>query len=162
MAFRDYEAVAEPRLELPIKGKMYSIPPVGIADGLKLEGAFGEDAAPMSDEEFRRAVLGSALDEMIADNIPKDAVNRAAMTALADHQQGRAVAEIMWETNAVPERLAAYMAAQKPKPASLRSSSTASAKKTPSRAAMKRTTSPKATQPRKSTAKPAASSVGPN
>jgi hypothetical protein len=156
MAFRDYEAVASPLLVLPIKGKNYTLPEVGIADALKIKGIFAKDPdATLSDDEFKTILLGDAWDEMLADNVPDDAVTLATFTALADHQSGRETAETMWETGGLPERLASYLEAKtKPSPDSTRSPSSAPGGKTRSRASSSSTTSRKAT-PRKRSAKKA-------
>jgi hypothetical protein len=108
--FKDYSELADP-LVLPINGKTYTIPAVGLADGIKLMAVFSgeEDAPTIPDEEFNRILLGSAYEEMLADNVPGPAVVRAALTALADFQKGRATAEILWETGGDPKALTAWM-----------------------------------------------------
>lgn len=110
--FKDYNEFADP-LKLPINGKVYTIPPVGLADGIKLTAAFlgGEDAPVVKDDEFNTILLGPAYDEMLADNVPSVAVVRASLTALADFQRGRATAEILWETGGDPKALTAWVEA---------------------------------------------------
>jgi hypothetical protein len=130
MAFKDYSEIVE-SLTLPINGKNYSIPPVGIADGVRLQAIFDPDtASEMTDDEFRTILLGDAYDLMLADNIPGNAVARATFTALADFQRGRATAEIMWETGGDPKALEAWTAANTNR-AQRRSASTAVESKTP-------------------------------
>lgn len=137
--FEDYNKLADP-LKLPINGKMYTIPEVGAADGIKFTTSVGEeDTAALSDEEFFTMFLGPAYAEMVADNVPGPAIIRAAMTALADFQRGRATAEVMWATGGDPKAVEQYLT---PNRASRRSTSTGGAKKTPSRASTKVTTSP--------------------
>ncbi len=151
--FRDYQEVAlQDFLTLPIKGVEYVIQPVGAADGIRLALALTDDAGEhdLTDEEFRALLLGDQLPRMRADNVPEVAILRATMTALADHREGRAAAVAFWETNAVPERLAAYMAAKKSSEASTPSPSTESANPIPSPASTTPTTSPPATPPAKS------------
>lgn len=112
-ALKPYEDIYEP-LELPIGGKTYVIPPVGAKDGLRFDAASNpsnQDAEHITDEEFYRIFLGAMYDEMIADNVSGTAISRAAMTALADFQRGRAVAEIMWETGGDPTAVEDYVAA---------------------------------------------------
>jgi hypothetical protein len=105
MAFKDYNQIVEP-LALPINGKLYTIPPVSIAGGIRLdEGLAPDSEKPMPDEEFKRITLGDALDEMRADSVRPTAISLAAMTALADHQTNRGAAEIMWESNGNPKAL---------------------------------------------------------
>jgi hypothetical protein len=108
--FKDYSELADP-LKLPINGKTYTVSAVGLADGIKLMAVFSgeEDAPTIPDEEFNRILLGSAYEEMLADNVPGPAVVRAALTALADFQKGRATAEILWETGGDPKALTAWM-----------------------------------------------------
>lgn len=112
MAFKDYSELADP-LKLPINGKVYTIDAVGLADGIKLTAALSgeEDAPTIPDAEFNRILLGSAYEEMLADNVPGPAVVRASLTALADFQKGRATAEILWETGGNPKALTAWVEA---------------------------------------------------
>lgn len=104
MAFKNFEEITAP-LVLPIGPKEYTIPSIGIADGIRLTDHLSPDSKepPMTNEQFRRLILGSAYDEMIADNAPSLAVALAAQTALVDHQTGRAAAEIFWETGGDPK-----------------------------------------------------------
>lgn len=110
--FKDYSELIDP-LVLPINGKPYTIPPVGLRDGIKLTAALsGEaDAPTIKDDEFNRILLGTAYDELLEDNVPAGSVVRAALVALADFQKGRATAEILWETGADPKALTAWMEA---------------------------------------------------
>jgi hypothetical protein len=109
--FKDYSELVDP-LVLPIGGKEYTIPPVGAADGIRFATSIDPnlpDAEPISDDEFMTMFLGPAYDDMLADNVPSPAMMRAAMTALAEHQRGRSVAEVVWETGADPKALADYV-----------------------------------------------------
>jgi hypothetical protein len=141
--FEAYEKFAD-RLVLPIGGKEYTIPEVGAADGIKFNvNVATEDAEPISNEEFFHMFLGTAYDEMVADNVPGNAILRAAMTALADWQSNRATAEVMWATGADPKAVTDYLKAKAPNRASRRSTGTASATATRSRASTSSTkTSP--------------------
>jgi len=127
VAFEAYEQVARDEfLALPIGGKTYVIPPVGAKDGIRLQvvtdevtdqledpqAAVSAAEKVMTNEEFYRIMLSApVLEQMRADNVPEQAIARAVLTAIADHQNGRAVAEIIWKTGGLPERLAAYTAA---------------------------------------------------
>lgn len=104
MSFKNFDEVTTP-LVLPIGPKSYTIPSIGVADGIKLAANIKPDSKepPMTNEEFRHLVLGTAYDEMIADNAPSLAVALAAQTALVDYQTGRAAAEIFWETGGDPK-----------------------------------------------------------
>jgi hypothetical protein len=158
LAFEDYEKVADP-LILPIAGKKYRIPEIGIADGIK----FNLDAeklaqavearktnpdapvpAPMDDEAFLRMFLGAAYDEMVANNVPGQAMVRAAMTSLTDFQKGRGMAEIMWATGGDPKAVERYLT---PNRATRRSTSSGAGKKTPRPASTSGTTSELSEQP---------------
>ena len=109
--FKDYQELADP-LVLPINGKKYTISAVGLADGIKLTAALDpESKTPLADDEFNRMLLGTAYNEMLADNVPGPAVIRASLTALADFQKGRETAEIMWETGGDPKALTAWVKA---------------------------------------------------
>jgi hypothetical protein len=145
MALRPYEELAPEPLAFPINGKVYTVPPVGYREGLRLTemiqtgptGKFEESA-----EDVWRMVLGPTYDQMKADNVPGDALARAAFTALTDFQFGRDAAEVVWESGLDPKALSEAMAkrtAAKP-PASTRSRSTASAPRTKT-ASTRRTTS---------------------
>lgn len=135
-AFADITEFLEP-LALPIAGKTYTIPPVPYDVGLRLTAGDAESIDAMSPDEFRRTFLGAALDQMAADNVPLVYVARAALTALADFQGGRTVAEAMWASGGSPKALEAWAEQQrraqpqdrKP-PASKRSRSTAGATST--------------------------------
>lgn len=142
--FRNYYDLDDVRLDLPIGEKTYTIPPITAAAGARLET--GDDIA---DEEFMQLTLGAALDQLRADGVRPEAIVRAGLTSLANHRDGRDVAVAMWETNALPERLAAYMAASQNSPASPPSPSSATAGKTRSPAGTKATTSRPATPPRR-------------
>ena len=129
--FKDYQELADP-LVLPINGKSYTVPAVGLADGIKLTAALDpESKTPVTDDEFNRMLLGTAYNEMLADNVPGPAVIRASLTALADFQKGRETAEIMWETGGDPKALTAWVKAATNR-AQRRSTGTGAAKKTPS------------------------------
>ena len=128
MAFEDYEKVARDEfLALPISGRTYAIPPVGAKDGVRLQLAVSEvdekldktpDADPasitssISNEELAGIMLSPAvLKKMRDDNVPEKAILRAVVTALADHQYGRELAEIVWKHGSYPEARAASTAA---------------------------------------------------
>jgi hypothetical protein len=127
--FKDFEELVDP-LILPIGGKAYTIPAVSYEDGIKFNLAINPtatEAQMISDPEFMTMFLGPALEEMIADKVSAPAINRAAMTALADFQRGRAVAEVMWETGADPKALIDYVASHAPNRKARRSKSSAKA-----------------------------------
>lgn len=116
MPFRDWQdtEAADP-LDLPIRGKTYRIPALGHLDEIRMREEFQRmqagEAPSMSNEEFLQATLGTALEEMRADNVPPKAIVHAAVVAHTDAQQGRAAAEAMWEHGPDPEALAAAIKA---------------------------------------------------
>lgn len=104
MAFKEYFDLV-PRLELPIRGKTYEIPPVSFEDlarwrAYREKVAAGKTIAKakqITDDEFTRLFLGSVRDDMVADGASWRAVVHAAATAMADAEQGREVAERVWD-----------------------------------------------------------------
>lgn len=143
----DYSEFAEGPLRFPINGKVYELPPIGIEDGIVLAGIVSgknKAAQKMEGVELWKLLLGPLWDEMIADGVPLEAATRVGLTALADRQYGREMAEITWETGADPKALQPYLrkqAAAQGNRATRRSNSTGGAKKTPSRASTKGTKS---------------------
>lgn len=132
MPFKEYESFAEP-LALPIGGKTYIIPPVGIRDGLKLTTALAEKDTKLTNEEFSRLLLGSAYDELVAANVPAAAFGRVVATALAEFQGGRATAELMWETGGDPKAIKAQTPEAEATTTPRRASTSGTRTKNPSR-----------------------------
>jgi hypothetical protein len=145
----DFNSFALPPLAFPLGGKKYTLPRVSIPAGIILADILsGKDKrwAKKDGVELFKLVLGPLWDEMIADDVPLDFMTRCALTAIADHQYGRDVAIVTWETGADPKGLPAYLArtaAAKGNRASRRSTSTGTAKRTPSQASGTTTTSRK-------------------
>jgi hypothetical protein len=109
MPFKDYNELVEP-LELPINGKVYRIPPIGLEAGIRLAAATAPDAPAedrLSDEEAFPLALGTALDEMRADHVTPAAINRAFLATMADWKRDRATAQIIWEVGADPKAIQA-------------------------------------------------------
>lgn len=168
MSFKAWEEVDHNRLVLPIGGKDYTIPPVGYLDEIRIREANaprpdGEDPPPgIPDVEFLAMVLGSALQQMREDNVPRTAILHAAATAHTFTTHGLAIAREVWENGLDPEALAASLKAAQGKPASSKAStpspSTESESPTPS-VSTTTTTSRKAT-PRSPAKKPASRSSG--
>lgn len=152
MPLKPFEELSLDPLIFPIGGKEYRAKLIGVQDGLRLQAAIEGTDDSLNDqppEVLWRMVVGEAWDEMLADNVPLEAMNRAGLAALADFRYGRAEAERVWEVGVSPEALAALAAApnRAQRRASKRSSSTGAARKTRSRASTTGTTSRKATQP---------------
>jgi hypothetical protein len=109
MAFRDITEILGP-IELPIRGKTYTLPTLTIAQGLKLRAVMDpKDETSLDDEEFFTLLLGDAHMEMAADKVGPDVIARAAFVALADWQSGRPAAEAIWETGIDPKVLETYL-----------------------------------------------------
>jgi hypothetical protein len=111
VAFKDIEQLIEP-LTLPIRGKNYEIPLMGVLDVARYEEALAEpEKSPLTSEEFERLCLHDVYDEMLADNIPSTFIVRAAYTSLADAIRGRGTAEMYWETGGDPKAIQARVQA---------------------------------------------------
>jgi hypothetical protein len=142
MTLAAYETIAPEPLVFPINGKTYTLPPIGIEDGIRIaEGVSGknEEFQNLRADELWRLLLGPLWDQMIADGVPLRAATRAGVTALADYQYGRTMAEAAWASGANPEALQKYLTEKlAPNRAARRSTSTAKAS-TPSPRAAKTT-----------------------
>lgn len=116
MALKPYEQVAPEGLVFPIGGKAYVAPPISLKLGAMLVNAMENGEADQLAEDSRslwQMVLGKAYDEMLADDVPADAVSRAGFCVLVDFQVGRAAAERVWESGIDPELRAAEQAARR-------------------------------------------------
>lgn len=101
MGFESWESFNDDLLELPWKGHVYRIPEMraDVAIWLRVVAEKPGTKTPldkMTDAEQATAVLGEALDKMLADGAPDEMVARATQTAMADWSMGRAAAEIVW------------------------------------------------------------------
>jgi len=153
MALSEYTTFATPPLAFPINGKTYTLAPLGIEAGIRLAAAIvgkDDELNDLSGSALWRLVLGTVWDDMIADGVPLEAATRAGLAALADHQQGRAFAEVIWETGADPKALEKYLTEQlTPNRATRRSPSTAKATTTRKPVSTSGTTSrPKSAKPK--------------
>lgn len=143
----DYNEFSAGPMVFPLNGKKYTLPQVTIPAGIELAGIYsGKDKswAKKDGVELYKLVVGPLWDEMIADGVPLDFATRVALAAIADHLYGRDMAVIAWETGSDPKALQPYLArraAEAGNRASRRSTSTGGAKKTPSPASTKGTTS---------------------
>lgn len=160
MALKAYEELVAEPLVFPIGGKLYAHKAIGIAAGMRLAGVLTGDDKSLNElpaQELWKLVLGPLWDQMVADDVPAEAVARAGMAALGDFQYGRDTAVAMWESGDSPEALAARVAANRK--GSKPSKSTAGAGKTPSRASTNGTSRHPATR-RPAQKKTAKSSLG--
>lgn len=105
MSFDDFDTFYSP-LELPISGRVFTIPPVGIRDGGRLTLILKSDEKrTIDDEEVGRMLLGTAYDEMVEANVAGPAYARVFLTALAEFQGGRAAAEVAWASGGDPKAM---------------------------------------------------------
>jgi len=95
MALRPYEDIIGP-LIIPVRGKEYTLPPISLADGLRMHAAAsrGEE---ISLKDLNDIILGETKDAMLADGVPPSVIDRAFWVGLTDFQQGREAAEQIWE-----------------------------------------------------------------
>lgn len=128
---KSWEEIADP-LVFPIGGKEYVIPELGYRDMLtiqKIRAGQSSELDGKTPEESWRLVMGTAWDEMVADNVPAEAIARAGLATLAFFEAGRESAEAIWENGVDPKAiLAALSTGRQPQ------SSTAAANATPSAA----------------------------
>lgn len=144
MAMKPWEEIRPAPLSFPIGGKTYVVPEMPYLDWLTLQaiqaGEIDEVAAEADDW---RIVLGSALDEMRAGNVPATAIERAGLAAYVYVNFGQEMAEAVWEAGVDPKEILARVRANlKREILSTTSPSTGSANPTPT-ASTPRTTSPK-------------------
>lgn len=104
--FKAYEEFAAGPLVFPIGGKAYTVPEVSYEAGLTIQRVESGDAPDVTPDQQWRLLMGSAYDEMIADNVPAKALGRVILTCLTDYRHGRALAEQVWEVGLDPEALA--------------------------------------------------------
>ncbi|MBB5853980.1 hypothetical protein ACFQ05_11785 [Amycolatopsis umgeniensis] len=157
MAYRDLDELLDGRLELPIGGTVYAVPPVDAETGLRLQRLhdwmFGVAAAVKAHEDdpdagelsvpepggellsdaqeidMYRKSLGTAYDEMVADGVAWPRFKVAGMTAFLHHTQSPEAAEAYWNTGGRPEASAGNRASRR-----------AAARSTPQRASGSGTT----------------------
>lgn len=167
MALEDWAEISGGPLVLPINGKHYTVPEISIEMGARLNAVFaGTDdlLESMSQRELWIMCLGTAYDEMLADQVPDAALSRAGSAAFLFWRGGRLIAEASWNTGLDPEALAAQAAANQTVTAStppMPSPSSVSENETPSRASTKTTTSRSGTPRARKTKTPANQSRGP-
>ncbi|GAB3389146.1 hypothetical protein GCM10027568_10990 [Humibacter soli] len=107
MAFQDITEFLEP-LELPMRGKTYTIPPMTLEAGLRLRPLLsGETPEDLTDEEVVKLTLGATHREMVADGVPEAWIQRAILVAMAEFQSGRVAAELIWKTGGDPKAVQA-------------------------------------------------------
>jgi len=117
--FEDLDAFFDDHLELPIRGKVYRIPPADAELGLlcsrlvmageqvAAKGAVEKDtAAVLNDEEesdIYERLLGPVREEMIADGLDWQRISHVGSTALIWTALGKAAALNFWRSGARPK-----------------------------------------------------------
>lgn len=107
---KSWEDVAPEPLSFPIGGKTYTIPELPYTSMLTLQKIRAGESTEFDNAEpddSWRLVMGSAWDEMVADNVPGEALGRAGLATLAYFEQGIETAEAIWESGVDPKALAA-------------------------------------------------------
>lgn len=146
MAIKAWEEVAAEPFGFPIRGKFYTVPEISYTDWLliqKIQAGEVTEIEGLDADDTWKVVLGSAWDEMVADNVPAEALQRAGLAALTYVQFGRELAESVWEAGLDPKSVAAAVLARQKEAESTSSPSTASASPTRSQGSTKRMTSRK-------------------
>ncbi len=114
MAYEDLTAYVRPGIDLPILGRTYHVPAPNARDGVWLQALMDGSASfaltnavgaankvVLSDEQERtvyQVALGSAADEMIADDVPWPFYKHAGMTAWVHWTRGADAGERYWAT----------------------------------------------------------------
>lgn len=140
MVFKDLsEFVAEGGLELPVDGKVYTIPEADAQTFVWAQrqvqileaSSRGEqvDGAQLDDEEegdfFVRLLGEDAYEQMLADNISSAKLKRVAATVLIWIVADEETAQTVWESGDSPEAVAAALEAKQPNRAARRASAAA-------------------------------------
>lgn len=103
MALRPYEEIIGP-LVIPVRGKEYTLPVVSAVDGLRLKQVMTGEKTDLPTSWLYKTLLGDAFDQMLADHVGGDVIDRVFITALTDVKDGRDSAEDVWE-HGVPKAL---------------------------------------------------------
>lgn len=126
MAFEALGELLDESLELPIAGRLYTVPApsaeVGLrtqaivhaaavaADGGRVDEEILSDAA---ERDLYAELLGPAHEQMVADAVPWPALRHAAITAMVWVAQDKNAAERFWNSAGDPNRLAPNRAARR-------------------------------------------------
>jgi len=150
---KSWEDIAPEPLTFPIRGKSYTVPELSYTAMLTIQKVKAGEASEldgMDADDTWRLVMGDAWDQMVADNVPAEAIGRAGLAALAFFEVGREAAEAIWENGVDPKAMAAAILArtepQQP-------TSTGAETETPSPASSSGTSSPKSSSKRSRPAK---------
>jgi hypothetical protein len=140
VALKDLASLVDPRIKMPIRGKVYTPPPLSGMLGLYLRQASGLSNLVMSDADeaaiaaavgrlmplpddlaalsLPELMLGPAYGEMISDGVPDALIWVATKTLMISATAGDEAAEAFWNSGGDPKALlpsrAARRAAGKP------------------------------------------------
>ncbi|MBV6758352.1 DUF7426 family protein [Rhodococcus opacus] len=109
---RDLTEFYDPNLYLPINGKQYKVlaPPKKKADELRLLIVDKTVTLQQERDEFE-ALLGPALDEMVADNVPDPVITHAGRTALLHFGGNAKLGAANWHLSQLGELAAGVLPA---------------------------------------------------
>lgn len=98
MALKDLDDFFDADLHLPIRGKKYTVAAPDYDEAKRLrEHVVANSALPAPAQTHEAIkVLGPALDEMVADNLPWSMILHAGRTAIAHYGASPDIAEIHW------------------------------------------------------------------
>lgn len=150
---KSWDDIRPEPLVFEIGPKKYEIPELDYRSMLTIHKVKAGEATELDDmtaEDTWRIVMGPTWDEMVADNVPAEAISRAGLATLTYFEMGREAAEAIWENGIDPKAVAAAIlsrAEQKPP------SSTGEATVTRSPARMTGTSSRPASSKKPKTAK---------
>lgn len=126
MAFEALGELLDESLELPIAGRLYTVPAPSAETGLRTQAivhaaAVAADGGRVDDQVLGDAaerdlyaeLLGPAHEQMVADAVPWPALKHAAITAMVWVAQDKAAAERYWNAAGDPSRLAPNRAARR-------------------------------------------------
>lgn len=126
MAFEALDELLDETLQLPVGGRVYTVPAPSAEVGLRTQAivhaaAVAADGgradeqilADAAERDLYADVLGSAHAEMVADGVPWPALKHAAITAMVWISQDKSAAERFWNAGGDPSRLAPNRAARR-------------------------------------------------
>ncbi|MEU3321567.1 hypothetical protein [Streptomyces sp. NPDC006785] len=126
MGFDALDELLDERLELPIGGKIYTVPAPSAEIGLRTQALINAAAVAAdggradeqvlgdaAERDLYREVLGPAHDELVGDGVKWPALKHAAITSMVWIAQDKTAAERYWNAAGDPSRLAPNRAARR-------------------------------------------------
>lgn len=100
MALKDLDTFFDPDLYLPIRGKRYRVPAPDADESERLRfQVMAEGVPPVEQIDEAIKALGSAFDEMRADNVPWPMILHSGRTAILHFGLSPDMAEVYWSLN---------------------------------------------------------------